>query len=61
MNEYKVETTMNDQPPRMIEADSFEERDGWLVFYRLPSEGGGRREYYRIAMVHVVGVETCRA
>lgn len=61
MNKYEVETTLSDQPPRMIEADSFEERDGWLVFYRLHMEGGRSREYYRIAVVHVVGVETCRA
>ena len=61
MNKYEVETTLSDQQPRMIEADSFEERDGWLIFHRLHMEGGRSREYYRIAVVHVVGVETCRA
>ena len=45
------------QPTRVVEADHWEEREGWMVFFTKPPQGG-RKEYWRVQMVDVVSMET---
>ena len=45
---------------REVEADKWMEADGWLIFLRLPAEGGSAREYWRIQRSEVVSMETKR-
>lgn len=57
MKRFKVEMNAG-QDHRIVEADSFATEDGWLIFHRLPPQGGPRKEYWRARIDAVVSVET---
>lgn len=56
--QFIVET--EEHGSRQIEADSFEERDGWLIFRRDPATGGSALECWRVRVEKVVSLETKR-
>lgn len=47
------------QDQRLVEADQWAQADDWMIFYRLPPEGG-RKEYWRVRLADVVSMETKR-
>ena len=53
---YRLEVK-HGQDQRQVDADSWAEEEGWMVFYRKPPEGG-RREYWRVRLDCVVAMET---
>jgi len=59
MKRYKVEMT-HGQDQRLVEADSVRQIDDWLIFYRLPPQGGPALEHWRVRIECVVSMETVR-
>lgn len=57
MKKYLLEMN-HGQDQRHVEADQWAEKDGWLVFYRVPAIGGRALEYWRVRLAHVVCLET---
>ena len=46
------------QDQRQVEADSWSQENDWMIFYRLPPQGGPRTEYWRVRLSDVVCMET---
>lgn len=55
---YLVEMTTG-QDQRQIDADSYREEAGWLIFYRNPPSGG-KDEYWRARLDFVASIYTMR-
>lgn len=53
---FRVEMTTG-QEQRQIDADSYREEFGWLMFYRNPPQGG-KVEFWRVRLDHVVCIHT---
>jgi len=56
MTTFRIEVKYG-QPQRMVEADTFCEVDGWLIFYRKPPTGG-TQEYWRVRLEGILAMET---
>lgn len=54
---YRVELSTGQ---RLIEADMWLYDDDWVTFYQKPPQGG-KRECWRVALTHVISIETCHA
>lgn len=52
---YQLEMRFG-QTYREVEADSWDDSGGWMVFYRLPPEGGHAQEYWRVRTSDVVSM-----
>jgi hypothetical protein len=46
------------QDHRNVEADTWSQESDWMIFYRLPPQGGPRKEYWRVRLADVVSMET---
>ena len=54
MTEYKVEMRIG-QDNRYVEASHWKFSDGWIVFYRMPPQGGVI-EYWRVQSADVISI-----
>lgn len=55
MKQYKIEMSFG-QDFRIVEADLFTSEGEWMIFWRMPPQGGPKVEYWRVMHKHVVSV-----